>query len=126
MAKHVLAVDDELHIRRLIQINLEREGYRVTTAGDGQEALRQIQDERPDLVLLDVMMPHVDGFSLLRRLKEDPETADIPVMMLTVRAEDESMFEAWRSGVACYIPKPFHPSELVAFVKRHLAETDCG
>jgi two-component system, OmpR family, alkaline phosphatase synthesis response regulator PhoP len=124
MTKHILAVDDELHIRRLVEINLRRVGYRVTTARDGQEALEQIQAERPDLVLLDVLMPRMDGFALLRRLKADALTARIPVMMLTARGEDAAIIEGWESGVCCYMPKPFHPAELLLLVGRLLEEIE--
>ncbi len=85
MAKYVLAVDDEPNIRRLVEVNLQRAGYRVATAEDGEHALERLREERPDLMVVDVMMPRMDGFELLRRLKQDPDTAEIPVIMLTAR-----------------------------------------
>jgi two-component system alkaline phosphatase synthesis response regulator PhoP len=118
MPRHVLAVDDERHIRMLIEVNLERAGYRVTTACDGQEALDSIRTDRPDMVVLDVMMPRVDGFEVLRRLKADPETHEIPVLMLTAKAQDADVFHGWQSGADCYLTKPFNPAELVAWVTR--------
>jgi two-component system, OmpR family, alkaline phosphatase synthesis response regulator PhoP len=118
VAKHVLTVDDENNIRRLVEVNLLRAGYRVSTACDGQEALEKIRDERPDMVILDVMMPHVDGFTVLRRLKADPETADIPILMLTAKAQDMDIFEGWKSGADMYLTKPFNPLDLMAWVKR--------
>jgi len=99
---------------------LQDAGYRVSSACDGVDALAQIQVERPDLVVMDVMMPRMDGFEALRRLKSDPETADLPVLMLTAKAADASVFTGWQSGVNCYLIKPFNPMELLAFVKRVL------
>lgn len=118
MPKHILAVDDEVHIRRLIEVNLLRSGYRVTTAADGREALDSIRQERPDMVVLDVMMPHVDGHEVLRRLKLDPETREIPVVMLTAKAQDQDIFRGWQAGVEMYLTKPFNPMELITFVKK--------
>ena len=120
MPKHILAVDDERNIVRLVQVNLERAGYRVSTACDGVDALAQIHAERPDLVVLDVMMPRMDGFETLRRLKADPETADLPVLMLTAKAQDADILKGWQMGVDSYLVKPFNPAELLAFVKRTL------
>jgi two-component system, OmpR family, alkaline phosphatase synthesis response regulator PhoP len=120
MTKRILAVDDEVFIRRLIEVNLQRAGYHVTTACDGQEALERIQAERPDAVVLDVMMPRMDGFELLRRLKADPATAGIPVLMLTAKAQDADIFKGWSEGVHCYLTKPFNPLELLTFVRRIL------
>ncbi len=118
MAKKILAVDDEKHIVRLVQVNLERQGYEVVTAFDGKEALEKVESERPDLVVLDVMMPYMDGFEVLKNLKKNPETRDIPVIMLTAKAQDADVFRGWQSGVDCYLTKPFNPMELIAFVKR--------
>jgi len=126
--KHILTVDDETNIRRLLQVNLQRAGYRVTMACDGVEALESISLERPDLVVLDVMMPRMDGFEVLRRLRMDAATADLPVIMLTAKAQDADVFRGWQSGADCYLTKPFNPTELLVFVKRVLdpppAETD--
>jgi CheY-like chemotaxis protein len=76
--KKILVVDDERHIVRLIQVNLERQGYNVVTAHDGKEALEKVASEKPDLVVLDVMMPYMDGFEVLRTLRRNPETAELP------------------------------------------------
>lgn len=116
--KKILAVDDEKAIVRLVQVNLEREGYEVVTAYDGREALEKVESERPDLIVLDVMMPYMDGFEVLQNLKKNPETRDIPVIMLTAKAQDADVFRGWQSGVDCYLTKPFNPMELKAFVKR--------
>lgn len=79
--KKILACDDEKHIVRLVQVNLERAGYQVVTANDGKEALQVVADENPDLVVLDVMMPYMDGFEVLQNLRRNPTTRDIPVIM---------------------------------------------
>jgi two-component system alkaline phosphatase synthesis response regulator PhoP/two-component system response regulator VicR len=118
MPKKILAVDDERHIVRLVEVNLQRAGYEVVTAYDGREALEKVQSENPDLVVLDVMMPYMDGFEVLKNLKADPTTAEIPVIMLTAKAQDADVFKGWQSGVDCYLTKPFNPMELLTFVKR--------
>ena len=120
MQKHVLAVDDENNIRRLIEVNLLRAGYRVTSAADGEEALRKVREDRPDLVVSDVMMPKIDGFELLRRLKADPETSDIPVLLLTAKAQNQDIFAGWAGGVHGYLTKPFNPGELLTWIKKTL------
>src|SRR5438045_3540674 len=118
MPKKILAVDDERHIIRLVEVNLQRAGYEVVTAYDGREALEKVKSEKPDLVVLDVMMPYMDGFEVLKNLKQDPVTAEIPVIMLTAKAQDADVFRGWQSGVDCYLTKPFNPMELLTFVKR--------
>jgi two-component system alkaline phosphatase synthesis response regulator PhoP/two-component system response regulator VicR len=118
MPKKILAVDDERHIVRLVEVNLARAGYQVVTAYDGREALQKVEAEKPDLVVLDVMMPYMDGFEVLRNLKANAATADIPVIMLTAKAQDADVFRGWQSGVDCYLTKPFNPMELLTFVKR--------
>jgi two-component system alkaline phosphatase synthesis response regulator PhoP len=118
MPRKILTVDDEKHIVRLIQVNLERHGYEVVTAYDGREALQKVDEERPDLVILDVMMPYMDGFEVLQNLKRNPGTRDIPVIMLTAKAQDADVFKGWQSGVDCYLTKPFNPMELISFVQR--------
>src|SRR5206468_1147785 len=118
MAKKILAVDDERHIVRLVEVNLQRAGYEVVTAYDGREALEKVKSENPDLVVLNVMMPYMDGFEVLKNLKADPATAEIPVIMLTAKAQDADVFRGWQSGVDCNLTKPFNPMELLTFVKR--------
>ena len=124
MPKKILAVDDERHIVRLVEVNLQRAGYEVVTAYDGKEALEKVKSENPDLVVLDVMMPYMDGFEVLQNLKKNPATRDIPVIMLTAKAQDADVFRGWQSGVDCYLTKPFNPRELTAFVKRILESGD--
>ena len=126
MPKKILAVDDERHIVRLVEVNLQRAGYQVVTAYDGREALEKVKAEDPDLIVLDVMMPYMDGFEVLKNLKADPVTAEIPVIMLTAKAQDADVFRGWQSGVDCYLTKPFNPMELLTFVKRIFDSTGGG
>ncbi len=118
MSKTILVVDDQPHIVRLIQVNLEKEGFHVVTAGDGVEGLQRVREVRPDLVILDVIMPRKDGFEVLREIKGDPNLADIPVIMLTVKTHNADIVEGLKEGAELYLPKPFHPKELVSLVKR--------
>jgi two-component system alkaline phosphatase synthesis response regulator PhoP/two-component system response regulator VicR len=123
-AKKIMAVDDERHIVRLIQVNLERAGFQVVTAFDGAEALKKAESDKPDLIVLDVMMPRMDGFETLKRLQANPATREIPVIMLTAKAQDADVFRGWASGVSAYLTKPFNPLELITFVKRILSGRD--
>ena len=122
MAKKILAVDDEKHIVRLVEITLQREGYEVVTANNGAEALEKVATEKPDLVIMDVMMPEMDGLQALQKLKDDPATADVPVIMLTAKAQDSDVFQGWKSGADLYLTKPFNPQELMTFVRRIFAD----
>ncbi|MEI6519741.1 MAG: response regulator [bacterium] len=124
MPKKILAVDDERHIVRLIQVNLERAGYTVITAFDGREALKKIEEERPDLVVLDVMMPFMDGLETLKRIRANPMTNRTPVIMLTAKAQDQDIFTGYSSGADIYLTKPFNPMELLTFVKRIFTESE--
>ncbi|CAN5529787.1 N/A [soil metagenome] len=126
MALKVLVCDDERHIVRLIQVNLERQGYQVVTAFDGKEGLEKIRAEKPQLVVLDVMMPYMDGFEVLKALRREPETENLPVIMLTAKAQDKDVFEGYHYGADMYLTKPFNPMELVTFVKRIAAGQDDG
>jgi two-component system, OmpR family, alkaline phosphatase synthesis response regulator PhoP len=124
--KKILVVDDERHIVRLIQVNLERAGYQVVTAFDGKEALRKVETDKPDIVVMDVMMPHMDGFEALKHLQANPATRNIPVIMLTAKAQDADVFRGWSAGVSAYLTKPFNPLELLTFVKRIFSSGDGG
>ncbi|MCE5239824.1 response regulator [bacterium] len=122
--KRILVVDDERHIVRLVQVNLERAGYEVLTAFDGVEALEKVKNEMPDMVVLDVMMPRMDGFEVLKNLQSDPRFQNIPVIMLTAKAQDADIFKGWASGVSSYLTKPFNPRELLVFVERIFQSMD--
>jgi two-component system alkaline phosphatase synthesis response regulator PhoP/two-component system response regulator VicR len=114
----ILVCDDERHIVRLIQVNLERQGWNVVTAYDGKEGLEKVKSEKPDLLVLDVMMPYMDGFEVLKSIRKDPEMEKLPVIMLTAKAQDKDVFEGYHYGADMYLTKPFNPRELVSFVKR--------
>ena len=118
MPKKILVVDDERHIVRLVQVNLEKAGYDVATAYDGVEALEKVAADKPDMIVLDVMTPRMNGFDVLKKLQADPETQEIPVIMLTAKAQDADIFKGWSSGVSSYLTKPFNPMELLVFVQR--------
>ena len=122
MAKKIVLAEDEPQIARLIEFKLKKEGYQVTWKENGKEALEAIKAEEPDLVILDVMMPVMDGYEVLRRLKEDENLKSIPVIMLTARAQEKDVVKGIDMGAEDYITKPFHPAELLARVKRILAK----
>jgi two-component system KDP operon response regulator KdpE len=116
----ILVVDDEPRIIRLVKMNLDLEGFRVIEASSGVEALRRVREDLPDLVLLDVMMPEMDGFETLRLLRE---TSDVPVIMLTVRAEEEDVVRGLELGADDYITKPFSVRELTSRIRAVLRRT---
>lgn len=118
MAKQkILAVDDERHILELISYNLQGAGYQVETAETGEQALEMARDTAPDLILLDVMLPDIDGLQVCTRLKREPETASIPVIMLTARGDEIDKVLGLEMGADDYVVKPFGVRELVARVK---------
>ena len=114
----VLVVDDDDVIRQLITVNLELEGFEVATATDGQDCLDKVKDVRPDVVTLDIMMPRLDGWEAAGRLRADPETADIKVVLLSARAQEADLERGSRIGVDAYLTKPFDPDELIEVVRR--------
>jgi two-component system, OmpR family, phosphate regulon response regulator PhoB len=113
MSAYILVVDDEPDISALVAYHLARESYRVRTMADGGEALRAIERERPDLVVLDVMLPEASGLDVLRELRRRPDLASIPVVLLTARREEQDRIEGLSLGADDYVPKPFSPQELV-------------
>jgi two-component system alkaline phosphatase synthesis response regulator PhoP len=113
----VLVVEDEADVAEMIRHNLGKEGYEVRLAGNGTEALRQVRDARPDVVLLDIMVPHLNGWEICRRLKQDRSTAPIPVIMVTGRAEEGDKVLGFEMGADDYVTKPFSPRELLARVR---------
>ena len=124
MPKKILVTDDERHIVRLVQVTLERAGYEVAIAYDGRECLKKVAEVKPDLIVLDVMMPHMDGFEVLQNLKANQESESIPVIMLTAKAQDQDVFRGWQQGVEWYQTKPFNPMELVSVIKRIFQSDD--
>ncbi|WP_279327857.1 response regulator transcription factor [Desulfallas sp. Bu1-1] len=116
----ILVVDDEKNIVELIKFNLEREGFQVIAAYDGLEALRQVKSQKPDLVVLDVMLPLMDGLEVCRQLNQDAETRSIPVIMLSARGDELDKILGLEIGADDYVTKPFSPRELVARIKARL------
>jgi CheY-like chemotaxis protein len=114
----VLVADDDPIILRLLEINLGLEGFTVETAGRGEDALRRAQELRPDVIILDVMMPGMSGYDVADLLRKDPGTAAIPVVLLSARAQEEDRKRGHALGVAEYVTKPFDPAELVDIVRR--------
>lgn len=113
----LLVVEDDGDIRELISFNLEMCGYEVIRASDGMEGWEKAKEEKPDLMVLDLMLPGMDGFEVCRRLKSDKATQSVPVIMLTARSEEENMVKGLELGADDYVTKPFSPRVLVARVK---------
>lgn len=116
-SKKVLVVDDEPDVLLLCRVNLEFEGYEVVEASDGQQAMEKVGEHRPDVILLDVMMPRMDGWQVLSALKADESLRDIPVVMLTAKVQDADQIRGWSAGVAEYITKPFSPLSLSQVIR---------
>jgi two-component system alkaline phosphatase synthesis response regulator PhoP len=114
---HILVVDDEAHIRELLTFNLENEGFAVTAVADGHGCLRACEQQSFDLLILDIMMPGLDGLEVCRRVKSRPATAELPVIMLTAKGEEVDKIVGLELGADDYITKPFSVRELIARVK---------
>jgi len=113
----ILVVDDEEDILELLKFNLSREGYQVLCAVSGEQALRLVRPENPDLIVLDLMLPGIDGLEVTRRLKNDPDTKNIPIVMLTAKGEEADIVTGLELGADDYITKPFSPRILVARIR---------
>ncbi|MCP4602026.1 MAG: response regulator [Proteobacteria bacterium] len=121
MGKHILLVEDTATIIMVEKMMLSGQGYEIATAKNGVEGLKKIKDSPPDLVLLDIMMPEMDGIEMCRRLKNDPETKDIPVIMVTTKGEPDKVEEAFLAGCNDYITKPIDKLELLTKVEKYLS-----
>jgi CheY-like chemotaxis protein len=118
MPLRVLVVEDDDVIRALISVNLELEGFEVVPAVDGVEALEKVIDANPDVITLDVMMPRLDGWATMERLRDNPATAKTKILLLSARAQDADLQRGEQLGADAYLTKPFDPDELVAVVRR--------
>jgi DNA-binding response OmpR family regulator len=118
----LLIADDEPGVRALVRMTLEVDSFEILEARDGQEALSMVREHRPDIVFLDVAMPHLSGVDVCRKLKDDPDTASIPVVMLTAKAQDTDREEGLAAGADDYFTKPFSPITLLTKVTEILAE----
>ena len=123
MAETILAVDDDIDILELVEVSLTADGFNVITASDGRSALESARDNAPDLILLDLMMPEMDGFEVIEKLKSDAATRTIPVIMLTAKAQTHEKIQGLRSGADDYITKPFQLDELTARIEAVLGRT---
>lgn len=126
MAQRILVVDDDKQIVRLVSSYLEQAGYMVLTAYDGDDAMRVIRHERPDLIVLDLMLPKRDGYEITKSLRADPVLAHIPILMLTARVEDSDKILGLELGADDYLTKPFNPREVVARVRAILRRVTAG
>lgn len=121
---HVLVVDDEEDLLELVRYNLSKEGHRVSCVTTGDEALKAVRRQPPDLIVLDLMLPMIDGLEVCRRLKGDSKTRDIPIIMLTAKSEEGDMIAGLERGADDYVTKPFSPRVLAARVKALLRRKD--
>ncbi|HEY45251.1 MAG TPA: response regulator [Anaerolineae bacterium] len=123
MADKILFIDDDIDTLKLVGLMLERQGYEIAVASDGLSGLAKATSEQPDLILLDVMMPDLDGFEVTRRLRADPSLAHIPIIMFTAKTMVDDKVAGFEAGVDDYLTKPTHPAELTAHVKAVLARS---
>lgn len=119
-AHKVLVVDDEIPIQRIVKFNLEKEGYIVFLADNGKKAVESVKQNAPDIILLDVMMPEMDGYEVCKALKKNEKTKHIPVIMLTARGQEADEQKGLAVGADDYITKPFSPKKLMELVKEKL------
>ncbi|MCX6922339.1 MAG: response regulator [Verrucomicrobia bacterium] len=120
MAKKILVVEDDLDMVELLRFNLKTEGYALGTAADGVEAVKKARSMRPDLILLDLMLPDLDGFAVCDILRRDPKTASIPIIMLTAMSSQLSRFNGLDAGANAYITKPFRHKHLLQCIQELL------
>jgi DNA-binding response OmpR family regulator len=118
--KRILLADDEEDIKTVVTMFLQSEGFEVVTAFDGLDALEKAQSEKPDLILLDLMMPVLDGYEVCKRLRANEQTANIPVLILTAATQKESRARAFRVGAKDYLVKPFEPERLLEKIQKIL------
>lgn len=124
----VMVVDDEENILKSIEVYLKMEGFEVVAASDGEKALKMLKSLTPDIIVLDLMMPVIDGYGVITRLREKKEWSSIPVIILTACGQDSDVLKGYRSGASCYMTKPFNLNELVdninLIVSSHVREED--
>ena len=122
MSKKIFIADDESGFVSTLTSRLEFEGFEITTAPDGKKALELIPVEMPDLILLDIMMPAVNGYQVCRELKEDPATSPIPILMVTAKSQESDRFWGMEAGADAYITKPFEMDDLIGKIRELLDE----
>ena len=122
LRKRILVIDDEADIREIVRMYLSEAGYDVIEASNGQEGILRAQNEHPDLIVLDIMMPGINGFEVAKHLKDDPNTANIPILILSVLAQDSQ----YREGILDYVSKPFKQDDLITKVKNFFERTNAA
>jgi pilus assembly protein CpaE len=123
MTEKILIVDDDVETLRLVGLMLQRQGYEIAAASNGTQALSMAQSENPDLIVLDIMMPDMDGYQVTQALRKAPETATTPILMFTAKSQVDDKVAGYDAGVDDYLTKPVHPAELVAHIKALLTRT---
>src|SRR5512147_2968384 len=123
MAEKILIVDDDIDSLKLIGMMLQRQGYEIVAASNGQQALGRAHADQPDLIILDVMMPDMDGYEVCRRLRHDPATQTIPIIMFTAKTLVDDKVAGFEAGADDYLTKPTHPAELASRVKAVIARS---
>jgi DNA-binding response OmpR family regulator len=113
----ILITEDEQELCQLLKASMENAGYEVVTANNGREAVERVKAEAPDVVLMDVMMPEMNGFEAMRALKDNPSTAHIPVVMLTGLDDDANTTKGWQMGTSLYLKKPFVPGQFISYIE---------
>jgi len=119
----ILVVDDEVYIVHILDFSLRMEGYEVITALDGEQALERVKSDHPDLIVLDIMMPKLDGYDACRKLRADPQTADVPIILLSAKGRNVDQRMGYDAGATDYITKPFSPRKLVEKINPILQAT---
>jgi DNA-binding response OmpR family regulator len=123
MAEKILIIDDDVDTLKLVGLMLQKQGYVITAASNGLQGLEQAEKENPDLILLDIMMPEIDGYQVTRRLRDNPRTSNTPILMFTAKTQLEDKVSGFEAGADDYLTKPTHPSELSAHIKALLSRT---
>ncbi|MBT3322374.1 MAG: response regulator, partial [Anaerolineae bacterium] len=123
MPEKILIIDDDLDTLRLVGLMLQKKGYEIAAANNGKQGLLKVAEDIPDLILLDVMMPEMDGYEVARRLRQDPQTENIPILMFTAKSQLNDKVTGFEAGADDYLTKPTHPAELQAHVKALLARS---
>lgn len=126
MAEKILIIDDDVDTLKLVGLMLQKQGYQIIAANNGSQGLAQAETENPDLILLDVMMPEMDGFEVAKRLRANPLTVNTPILMFTAKTQLDDKVTGFEAGADDYLTKPTHPSELIAHVKALLARSTKG
>lgn len=123
MPNKILIIDDDIDTLHLVNLMLQKEGYHIVTATNGKEGMLKMSKEIPNLIILDVMMPEMDGYEVSRLLRQNPKTADVPILMFTAKSQLDDKVAGFESGADGYLTKPTHPTELLAHIKTLLSRS---